>query len=244
MTDLNDRQNQILKTVILEYIDTAEAVGSETLDRKYNLGISPATIRNEMVRLTEMGYLKQPHTSAGRTPTPLALRYFVNNLMQVKQLPVSEEMAVKEKIWDCRHEVDKLLQISTRTLAQRTKTLAISTTDEGEIYYAGVAQMLDMTEFYDIDLTKMVLQLLDQFDYWQALLARAIKREEHINVYLGEEFGRAHFDALGGVFTWFHLPGEHQAVIGVIGPKRLNYPYVIPVVRYVGELLDDMVGKW
>ena len=72
--NLSERQIQILKAIIEEYIATAEPVGSETLDKKYNLGISPATIRNEMVRLTTMRLLNQSHTSGGRAPTPDALK--------------------------------------------------------------------------------------------------------------------------------------------------------------------------
>lgn len=242
--NLTDRQNQLLKAIVEEYIDTAEPVGSETLDKKYTLGISPATIRNEMVRLVDLGFLKQPHTSAGRIPTSMALRYFVNNLMQSKEMSVSEEVAVKEKIWDHRHEVDKLLREATRALAQRTKTLAITTTDDGNMYYSGTANILDMSEFYDIDLTKTVLGLMDQFEYWQAVFERMMGHGEELNIILGEEFGKDYFEPLGGVFISFHIPQKHQATIGVIGPTRLNYPYVIPVVRYFGHLLDDMVGKW
>src|SRR4030043_1881984 len=80
--DLTQRQIQILKAVIEEYIATAEPVGSETLDKKYNLGVSPATIRNEMVRLTDMKLLSQPHTSSGRSPTPEAMRFYVEHLMR------------------------------------------------------------------------------------------------------------------------------------------------------------------
>ena len=244
MADLSDRQIQILKTVIEEYIETAEPVGSETLDKKYNLGVSPATIRNEMVKLTELGYLKQLHTSAGRTPTPTAMRYYVDHLMQKQQLSVAEEVAVKEKIWDHRNELDKLLREATKTLASRTKTLAITTTDEGDVYYAGAAHILDMSEFYDIDLTKTILTLLDQFEYWQDILEKTTENREECNVFLGKELGQAFFEPFGGVFARFRLPQSHQGSIGIVGPARLNYPYVIPVVRYVGDLLDDMVGKW
>ena len=69
MHDLTARQVEILKSLIEEYIETAEAVGSETLEKKHNLSASPATIRNEMVRLTDLGYLKKAHVSAGRIPT-------------------------------------------------------------------------------------------------------------------------------------------------------------------------------
>src|SRR5512138_2781944 len=105
MVELTDRQIKILKVIIEEYMNTAEAVGSDTLDKKYNLGVSPATIRNEMVRLGDLGYLKQPHTSAGRIPTPLALKLYVTELMSPQELPVTEEVAVKERIWDHRQRL-------------------------------------------------------------------------------------------------------------------------------------------
>ena len=92
---LTPRQIQILKAIIEEYIATALPVGSETLDKKYNLGVSPATIRNEMVRLTDMKMLQQPHTSAGRSPTPEALKYYVDELMKPHDISVTEEVAVK-----------------------------------------------------------------------------------------------------------------------------------------------------
>ena len=84
MHDLTSRQIQILKSLIEEYIETAEPVGSETLEKKHNLSASPATIRNEMVRLTELGYLKKPHTSAGRIPTPMGMKFYVKQLMKEK----------------------------------------------------------------------------------------------------------------------------------------------------------------
>ena len=116
-TNLSPRQTQILKCLIEEYINTAEAVGSEVLDRKYSLGVSPATIRNEMGTLTDKGLLKQLHTSAGRVPTPAALRFYVDHLMQEKKMSVTEEVAAKEKIWDARFDFDHLMRHTTLALA-------------------------------------------------------------------------------------------------------------------------------
>ena len=112
--NLSDRQLTILKAIIEEYIDTAEAVGSETIERKYAIGVSPATIRNEMSWLTQQGFLKQPHTSAGRIPTATSLKLYVNELMKEKPLSVAEEVTTKEKVWDHRHDLDRLLQQATR----------------------------------------------------------------------------------------------------------------------------------
>lgn len=243
MIDLTDRQIQILKVIIEEYIETAEPVGSETLDKKYSLGVSPATLRNEMVSLTNKGLLKQPHTSAGRIPTPQGLKFYIHELMKPKELSVADEVAVKEKIWDFRYEYEKLLREATRELARKTKTLALASTDEGDIYYAGAANLLDMPEFFDIDLTKAMLSILDQFDYLEQLLQRALGEEE-IHILVGDELGNQYLEPCGLVFTHFNTGKKHSGSIGILGPSRLNYPYVIPTVRYFGDLIDEMAKNW
>src|SRR3990172_6835296 len=99
---LTARQTQILKAIIDEYIETADPVGSEALEKKYNLGVSPATIRNEMVSLTKTGYLRQPHTSAGRIPSPNAMKFYIGQLMEEKQMSLTDEVKAKEEVWDSR----------------------------------------------------------------------------------------------------------------------------------------------
>ena len=96
MTDgLTARQTQILKSLIDEYIETAEPVGSESLEKRYNLRVSPATIRNEMVFLTNAGFLRQPHTSAGRVPSPKAMKFYISQLMQEEQMSLTDEVKAK-----------------------------------------------------------------------------------------------------------------------------------------------------
>lgn len=243
MAELSERQVQILKTIIEEYIETAEAVGSETLDKKYNLGISPATIRNEMVKLTQLGYLKQSHTSAGREPTPLSLKFYIKELMKTRELSVTEEVAAKQKVWDYRQDFERLLRETTRALAERSKALAISTDEKGDLYYAGAANILEMPEFYDIDLTKYVLSLLDSCDYWQDLATRVNESEDPIHLLLGEELGTKTLAPCGFVFVHYEMP-KHKGVLGVIGPYRLNYPTIIPVIRYFGNLIEEIGKTW
>lgn len=241
MINLTERQTNLLKVIIEEYINSAQAVGSEAIEKKYpELGISPATIRNEMVKLTDLGYLQKPHTSAGRTPTPAGLKFYIHELMKAKELSVSEEVGVKEKIWDARFDLDKLLRQATKALAEKTHTLAMATDDEGDLYYAGAANILEMPEFYDIDLTRSLLLMLDRFDFWINLFSRAVESEDPIHVLLGEELGN-YLSPCGFVYTHY-TAGKHQGAIGVVGPARLNYPYVIPVVRYFGGLISE-VGK-
>lgn len=243
MVDLSERQLHILKALIEEYIDTAEPVASETLDKKYNLGVSPATIRNDMVVLTKAGLLKQPHTSAGRVPTPIALHLYVEKLMRPKELSVADEASVKQSIWDYRTETDKLLREATKTLAHQTKTMSLAATNEGDIYTSGMGNILDMPEFYDIDITRHLLTTLDEFEYWWNILGDQDPPEGYLRVLVGEQLGRRLLNQCGGVFVNFVSP-HHQGVIGVLGPSRLNYQRIIPVVRYMGMLLNELVTSW
>lgn len=237
VSDLNERQIQILKAIIEEYMETALPVGSETLDKKYNLGVSPATIRNEMVKLTQKGYLKQPHTSAGRSPTPKALKFYVDYLVKPKDLSVAEEVAVKQQVWDYRHELDKLLKTSAAILADRTKALSLIATQEGDLYYAGAAYILSIPEFYNIDLTRRLFSLLEECDYWQRLFYEEFT--EDFKVVVGDELGEA-LEPCGLVYTKFALPGHGKGTVSVIGSNRLDYAYVISLLRYFGNLLTEI----
>lgn len=242
MQDLTDRQLVILKHIIDEYINTAEAVGSSTLEKKYpNLGVSPATIRNEMADLTKLGYLKQLHTSAGRVPTPPALKLYVNKLMKLKDLSVTDEVGIKEKVMDKRDTFEKTLRQATKELALRTRELAIATDSQGNIFYSGTANILDMPEFFDIDLTKTVLTLLDEFDYLNKIFASA--HEPGIHILLGSDFGPEYLESCGLIYTSFG-EGKNSGIIGIMGPYRCNYPVVIPTVQYFGDVLNELTKSW
>lgn len=242
MASLNERQTKILKAIIDEYINTALPIGSGTIEKKYNLGISPATIRNEMVSLTENGFLKKVHSSSGRMPTPMALKYYVANLMREQNMSLTDEVAVKEKVWDYRHELDKLLREMTKELAIRTKELAIATTDDGNIYTAGTAYILDSPEFFDIDLTKALLTHLDEIDFWKKLVEHSVPTES-VCILLGSDLGSDLFEPCSFIYSQFEA-GPRKGTIGVIGPARLNYGRVFPTMRYFHDLLDEVFRGW
>src|SRR3989344_3613051 len=148
MVDLTERQKALLKAIIEQYIENAEPVSSEVIESKFDLGVSPATIRNEMVKLTEAGFLNHPHTSAGRIPTSHGFRTFIGELMKEKQLPVSAEVSIKEKMWQGRYQYDMLLREAVRALAERCDMLGLAIDDiNGQVYWAGASRILDWPEF-------------------------------------------------------------------------------------------------
>lgn len=237
MTDLTDRQVFILKAIVEEYTSTADPVGSETLDKKFNLGVSPATIRNEMAYLTKQGYLAQPHTSAGRVPTPKAIKLYVNEIMREQDLSVAEEVAVKESVWDKRHDIEPLLREAVQELAERTGSIGVAIIDDGRTFTTGYAHVLDMPEFFDIDVTRSLFSMLDETS---RLLKYFQETEgEGTRVMMGGDIGIRHMEPVSCVYTRFNT-GDQMGTIGVVGSLRFNYPKVIPLVRHIGMLVDEI----
>lgn len=244
MHNLTQRQIEILRAIIEEYINTAEPVGSETLEKKYNLSASPATIRNEMVRLTESGYLHKPHSSAGRAPSPKGMRFYVRELMKEKELSTVEEVALKEKVWDYREQMQRFLKEATKSLADKTGALAFIATSEGNVYASGYANILEMPEFFDIDITKTLLSALDEYEWFIDMCERMKGDDEEIHIVMGEDLGARLRGPYSFVYTHFETPLHVSGDIGVIGPVRLNYTQVIPTVRYFGDLIESVAKGW
>lgn len=129
--ELNERKLNILKAIVKDYIETAEAVGSRTISKKHDLGVSAATIRNEMADLEELGYLIQPHTSAGRVPSEKGYKLYVDSLMSQNELRDDEKLLIEQcieknvnHIKDLIHETSKLLsQLTNYTTVAVTKSL-------------------------------------------------------------------------------------------------------------------------
>ncbi len=125
--ELTDRQKLILELVIREYVASAAPVGSRALSENYDLGISPATVRNEMAALEEQGYLTHPHTSAGRIPTDRGYRYFVERLMGEVELPLAERRMIQHQFHQARREMSQWMRLSAAVLAHAAHSAALIT---------------------------------------------------------------------------------------------------------------------
>lgn len=238
MIDLSARQVQILRAIIEEFIKTAVSVGSETIDKKFQIGVSPATIRNEMVYLTKQGYLKKPHSSAGRIPTPLAMKLYVNELMKEKELSVADEVSAKEKVWNSRNEIDTLLYETTRVLADRSRALCVTLTDDRRLYHAGFANLLQMPEFFDIDVARHTLSLIEEVSLLEEIFELSTS-ETPIHVVYGSELGNKHLEPIGIIFMKVKAGGRVFRV-AVLGSSRFDYPYVFPMMKFFRGLIEEL----
>jgi len=124
--ELNDRKRRILQAVVSDYIETAEPVGSRTIAKKYVTDLSPATIRNEMADLEEMGYLEQPHSSAGRVPSVMGYRVFVDSLMEKYKLSVMETIRMQQVMNDQVNRFDKMIEKASRAIASVTNYATVA----------------------------------------------------------------------------------------------------------------------
>lgn len=236
---LTARQTQILKAIIDEYIETAEPVGSEALEKKYNLGVSPATIRNEMVDLTKSGYLRQPHTSAGRIPAPHAMKFYIDQLMDERELSVADEVKAKEEVWDAKDNFDQLIQEATDALADQTKNLAVAATDEGKLWHAGYANIFANPEFDNMATCASLFSFIEEVSRMHELFFGRPGPYSPIEVMFGEELGWPELSPVGIVTTHFTV-GDKKGALSVIGPIRLKYPYIIPTLRYFKNLIEEV----
>lgn len=146
--DLSERKLKILQAIIADFIRTAEPVGSRTLSKNYDLGISPATIRNEMSDLEELGYLTHPHTSSGRVPSEKAYRLYVNQMMNKHELTIEQKSSIAQQLHDNVNELEKMVQQAAHVLSEITNLTAFAMTprkDQDTLKYINLLPVDDYT---------------------------------------------------------------------------------------------------
>ena len=132
MQELTERQKTLLLLIIRDYIESAQPVGSKRLAEHYHINLSSATIRNEMGALTEMGYLRQPHTSAGRVPTEEGYRYFVSQMMHNAELPEAIQQTISHQFHQSRADMNQWMTLAASVLAHQSQGVSVVTAPHAE----------------------------------------------------------------------------------------------------------------
>ena len=235
---LTTRQSQILKAIIEEYIECATPIASVELVHKRQIPLSGATVRNIMSDLVRKGYLKMQHVSSGRLPTELAYRYYISELMDEPDISVLEELTIKQLVWDNRYELERLLRSATQALSETTKLLAMSLNEDGYIYHFGSSRILDEHEFLELDVAKTIFRLLDDYNLARSVFEK-VPLSQGVSVLIGREIGIANLEPVSMIFVNKKIDNKNCS-LGVIGPSRARYYKVIPIVRYISSLFDDI----
>lgn len=237
---MTNRQKQILIAIIEQYAEVAAPVGSVTLAKLF--GVSSATIRSEMAKLEQFGYITHPHTSAGRIPTDKGYRYYVNQITEQTyqpQLPAMERTtrALEARVGSNRHSADQAIRSAVDSLVELTHNLGIATID-GQLYMSGIGNLFSQPEFiHGGQAPQAVARLLDNLGPWLKEAAPA----EAINVYIGEENPIGKQSGASLIISKFRSPYSDQSYIGVLGPTRQSYGRVMRLVSQAAETLEDML---
>ena len=338
---MEERNKQILTSVINEYVLTAEPVGSRKLAKKYNINLSSATIRNVMSDLEDMGLLHQPHTSAGRIPTEKALRFYVNSVLKVKDLKLREKDRIRKRyqfseleasdiikqtsevlsvlshqmsiisapkiigtvlkhiefikistnrilvifvsqsgfvqnrivedkedisqdeldkytnylgdilvgisLEEVREKLDEEMQKEKITYDQLlSKALQLSKKAlaeelEPELYLGGKINLLESPEFSEVGRMKTLLQALEEKNLLLTLLDKTMDAEG-VQIFIGSEVQLSDMQTLSIITSPYRQGKNVVGALGIIGPTRMDYLNLIPIVEYSAQLVTEFLN--
>ena len=334
MNDLSHRQQNVLGLVIRTYVSTAIPVGSKALIEANDLGVSSATIRNEMAALEELGYLTHPHTSAGRVPTDKGYRYFVERLLGDVELPLAEQNTIRHQFHQAKLEMGQWMQLASAILARGVSSAAIVTAPKveqprlrhvelistqsqlvlmvvvfqggtvrqrmltlkepmdqaalsqtankvnamcaaldahsirakliglndfetdvllllidlmsagadvpmNEVYRDGLTEVLQEPEFTKRSDANALVSAMEQPNFLSDVLSTPVGT---VQVVIGGEGRWRELSSCSMVIARYGIEGFATGALGVLGPTRMPYGRAISTVRYVADLMSDLVS--
>jgi heat-inducible transcriptional repressor len=235
---MTDRQLKILSAIVEQYAEVASPVGSSLMAKVFN--VSSATIRAEMAELERLGFIMQPHTSAGRVPTDKGYRFYVNNLPQpspaLESLPERRgEKALASRVQHAGAP-ERMIRNAVDTLVELTHNLGLATIGD-QLYMSGLSNLFGQPEFINTGQVTQVARLLDNLEPW----LREAAPNKPLSVYIGQEnpIGRSAGCSL--VISRFRSSFSDRSYIGTLGPTRQSYRDVMALVRRAGQELEEVL---
>jgi len=237
--EITERKLKILQAIISDFIMNAEPVGSRTLANNLDIGVSAATIRNEMADLEEMGYLYHSHTSSGRAPTDKAYRLYVSRLMDKYELDHTEKQRIRRELRSNIQELEKTIRHASGLLSELTNLTSFATLEadmsDVSLFLQGMTRIFAHPEYSTIEQARSFLEMVDD----QETLASAIgEREEGLSITIGDENSVRIVPGSSIITATYHVDGCLVGKLGVIGPTRMRYGKVTSVIKYMSDNLD------
>ena len=236
---MQERQLEILRAIVDEYVATQEPVGSKVIAERHPLGVSPATIRNDMAILEDAGLITQPHTSAGRIPTNTGYRLFVDKLAEVKPLSTAERRAI-ETFLASSHDREDLFIRTAKLLAQLTKQVSvIQYPDEEKVVLAGTANLARGSAQETVASIFPILEALEEQVILLRLLADA---GQIVQVRIGDEQTEKSLQTTSLISVGYGIEGQSTGALGIIGPTRMDYAQTMATVNAVARYIGTFLG--
>lgn len=234
---MTDRQMQILSAIIEQYAEIAVPVGSVLLAKLF--GVSSATIRAEMAKLEEAGYIMQPHTSAGRIPTDKGYRSYVNGITaEQEEKPALDRSAlvIEARVASYGNHTDRAIRGAVDSLVELTHNLGLATIGD-QLYMSGIGNLFAQPEFAEGQHVQNIARLLDNLEPW----LREARPNEPLSVFIGGENPIGKSSGATLIISRFRSPYSDHSYIGILGPTRQSYGRVMGLVRHAGAMLEEVL---
>ena len=232
---LDERKQKVLEIIIEDYVDSAEPVGSRTVTEKHHLEASPATVRFDMAELEKKGFIKKPHTSAGRIPSDKGYRFFIDNLMKETELTRREAEHIRENI--CKAQEESFLSLVSELLSQMCgNTSIVVSPEKGEhISISGISRMIRQPEFSFPERLFDIVEAIEKHTGMIDMLGEYIDDCRDIVIRVGSENNIRSMKNCSVAAA----PYKDKGIISVIGPTRMHYEKVASILRRVADLLEE-----
>lgn len=239
MTKNRDKRiEEILEIIIDRYISSAEPVGSRQVARK--LGLSSATIRNVMSDLEDEGYITHPHTSAGRIPTDKGYRYYITTLMRRRSLTDNMVKIVEAQYNEKIETLEDVLEKTSRLISSLTNYVGITMMPDVEkVYLDGASHLIEQPEFQDLAKLHNLFRCLE--DRMSILKLLCDESDDRLTIHIGKENKSSYLSDCSIVTRGYKIRGKPSGKLGVIGPKRMVYERVIPMVEYLADTVSNIL---
>lgn len=267
--DMGLRRDKIFDIIVASYIENAEPVGSQAICRLHDLGLSSASVRNVMADLEEMGFLMQPHTSAGRVPTDKGYRYWVDFLMRPEELTAEEKEWIRREISSAR-TIESMVDRFSKIVSELSDNAALIyiknlkkvsfmnhlleelveaerlgdyLEEEAELFIEGAFRMCGQPEFKDLRKMRLLLQAFDEKLRFIQILVKDLE-EEGVQVHIGSENHADQLEDVSLVVKDCTLAGVPIGGIAVVGPTRMRYAKIVSVVDFVADRMSEALRRF
>ena len=222
---ISDRKKTILRTIIKEYIKNAQPVSSGMLVEKCKLGVSPATVRNDMVELEEGGYIVQPHTSAGRIPTELAYELELAEIIKDKKSLKEPELSLLDNLFSIEEAGAKQ---TAKAIAELSNGAVFWAFHKNDLYYTGLSNLFAQPEFKQSEIVYDVSVIIDHMEEIIDDMFEKIEDGEQVLIGSKNPFG-----AFLSTVLVKYKKDKKSGVFGIMGPVRMDYAHNLALINYI-----------
>lgn len=238
--DRERRRNRVLEAIVKVHITSALPVGSKYIARM--LDLSSATIRHVMFELEAEGYVKQPYTSAGRVPTDLGYRRYVDSMMRVKKMPQDDIFSKISRYITKKRFFEEIIEAISSAISKITNYTSIALSPNNKVYFDGTYHMLEQPEFSRLGMARNFLRVMEEKDELLRIMSQDLETRG-TTIHIGRENIFEELRECTIITSTYRVKDHISGNIGVIGPMRMKYEEVVPLVERLAEITTETLEE-